>query len=75
MVASRARQLIAAAETAATVTAVTPDLPAPSSERVARELAPLRSDPPRLREVWTEAPPLLPNGNASAAPSARCLQM
>lgn len=55
MVASRARQLIAAAETAATVTDVTPDLPTPRNEAVARELAPLRSDPPRLREAWQQA--------------------
>lgn len=47
-------RLVAAAEV---VTVLEPvgSIPAPSSERVARELAPLRSDPPRLREAWSEA--------------------
>ena len=48
----RARQLMTAAEIGTTVPA---DLPAPRNEAVARELAPLRSDPPRLREAWQEA--------------------
>lgn len=50
---SRGRQLVAAAETVTTVTAG--GLPPPSSERVARELAPLaREDPEAAREVWEE---------------------
>jgi hypothetical protein len=53
-VASRARQLMAAAEVAS-VTDVTPELPTPSSEAVARELVPLRAEPETLREAWTEA--------------------
>lgn len=42
---------------AATVTAeLSPmgDIPSPASERVARELAPLRAEPETLREAWTE---------------------
>ncbi len=31
----------------------------PSSERVARELAPLRSEPEQMREAWQEAQPRL----------------
>lgn len=31
------------------------DTPAPASERVARELAPLRDEPEVMREAWTEA--------------------
>lgn len=50
----RAYDLTAAAEVSAAVSP-TGDIPAPSSERVARELAPLRSDPPRLREAWQSA--------------------
>jgi hypothetical protein len=51
-VASRGRQLIAAAET---VTSVTVDgLPAPANEAVARALVPLLGDPERLREAWSE---------------------
>lgn len=46
----RATQLITAAEAVTVVT--TGDTPAPRSERVARELVPLRSDPDRLREAW-----------------------
>lgn len=49
---SRARQLIAASETVTTVTAA--GLPAPASERQARELAPLRQDEPQLVETWRE---------------------
>lgn len=49
---SRARQLVAAAETVTTVTVE--GLPAPRNESVARELAPLRREPEQLREVWTE---------------------
>lgn len=60
MVASRARQLIGAAETVelleASVTNVTPQ-----SEAQARELAPLRGDPGRMSDVWAEA-----NGRAGA---------
>lgn len=50
----RAYDLTAAAEVSA---AVSPngDTPSPPNEAVARELAPLRSDPPRLREAWSEA--------------------
>lgn len=50
----RAYDLTAAAEVTA---AVSPngDTPSPPNEAVARELAPLRSDPPRLREAWSEA--------------------
>ena len=60
----RAGQLIDASEVVGAMT-TTVDTPVgemgttvptpPSSERVARELAPLRSDPPRLREAWSEA--------------------
>ena len=50
---SRARQLIGAAET---VTRVTVNgLPAPASERVARELAPLKDDQTELLAAWNEA--------------------
>lgn len=62
---SRAHRLIEASEVTgmlpmgntseASAVSPTGDIPAPSSERVARELAPLRSDPPRLREAWSEA--------------------
>lgn len=50
----RAYELIHASEIVGAVSA-TADIPAPSSERVARELAPLRADPPKLREAWTAA--------------------
>ena len=63
-VASRARQLIAAAETVTAVTAA--GLPAPSTEAVTREMAPLRSEPERLREVWAEAV-----DGADGAPTAK----
>lgn len=49
---SRARQLIGAAETVTTVTVQ--GLPAPRNEAVARELAPLRQEPEKLREKWSE---------------------
>jgi len=50
----RAYDLTAAAEA---VGALSPmgDIPLPRSERVARELAPLRSDPPAMREAWSAA--------------------
>jgi hypothetical protein len=50
---SRARQLIAGAETVTTVTGA--GLPAPASERVARELMTLRQDPETLQATWQEA--------------------
>lgn len=50
---SRARQLVAAAETVTTVTVA--GLPAPSNEAQARELAPLREEPEKLRATWAEA--------------------
>ena len=50
---SRARQLVAAAETVTTVTVA--GLPAPSNEAQARELAPLREEPEKLRAAWAEA--------------------
>lgn len=49
---SRARQLVAAAETVTDVTVS--GLPAPKTEAVARVLAPLRSEPQQMREAWTE---------------------
>jgi hypothetical protein len=49
----RASQLIAAAEVSTTVG--TSEIPAPANEAVARELAPLRGDPERLRDVWARA--------------------
>lgn len=49
---SRARQLVAAAETVTDVTVS--GLPAPKTEAVARVLAPLRSEPDQMREAWTE---------------------
>lgn len=50
----RAYDLTTAAEVTA---AVSPngDTPSPPNEAVARELAPLRADPPRLREAWQSA--------------------
>lgn len=50
----RAYDLTAAAEVTAEMSP-TGDTPVPSSERVARELAPLKSDPERVREAWSEA--------------------
>lgn len=50
----RAYQLIAAAETA-TLVSTNVDTPALRTEAVARELAPLRSEPDALREAWTDA--------------------
>jgi hypothetical protein len=58
---SRARQLVGAAETVTTVTVE--NLPAPSSERVARELASLPE--PEQREAWSEA--VEQNGRPTAA--------
>lgn len=56
--ASRGSQLIAAAHVAAMIQAENttgiPESSLPRTERVARELAPLRSDPPLLREAWRE---------------------
>lgn len=49
---SRARQLVAAAETVTTVTAA--GLPAPANERQARELVPLLDDEKQLVETWRE---------------------
>lgn len=61
----RAYQLIDAAEVVGSVSTVVDaegeptspagDVPAPKSERVARELAPLRDKPDALREAWDEA--------------------
>lgn len=50
----RAGQLIDASEVVGVMTTIV-DTPAPRNEAVARELAPLRTDPPRLREAWTAA--------------------
>lgn len=50
----RAGQLIDASEVVGVMTTIV-DTPAPRNEAVARELAPLRTDPPRLREAWTQA--------------------
>jgi hypothetical protein len=47
-----ASQLIVASETVAIAT--TTGLPAPSSESVARQLAPLRDEPEQVREAWAE---------------------
>jgi len=65
-VASRARQLIAAAEVVslASVTDVTPE-----SEAVARELAPLREEPDKLRAAWQEAV-----DNHDGKPTAKAVQ-
>lgn len=52
-VASRARQLISAAEVAQSVTTVT--LPPPVNEAQARELVPLRDDPETMRQAWQDA--------------------
>lgn len=49
----RASQMIQAAEVSTIVE--TRSLPTPRNEAVARELAPLRSEPAQLREVWTQA--------------------
>lgn len=49
----RARQLIGAALVAEALTVTT--VTVPTSERVARELAPLRSDPDRMAEAWSAA--------------------
>lgn len=51
--ASRARQLIGAAETVTTVTAT--GLPAPDNERQARALARLRDDPEAMTTAWSHA--------------------
>ena len=48
----RAYQLIDAAQVA-DVVSTNVDTPAPQTESVARELAPLRSEPTELREAWT----------------------
>lgn len=48
----RGNQLVDAAEM--TTVVVTLGLPAPTSERQARELAPLKDDPERVRETWEE---------------------
>jgi hypothetical protein len=50
----RAYDLLAAAEVTTTLSPVG-DIPQPKTERVARELAPLRRDPDALREAWSEA--------------------
>jgi hypothetical protein len=50
---SRARQLIAAAESVTTVTIA--GLPAPTNERQARELVALLDQPDELREAWARA--------------------
>lgn len=50
---SRARQLIGAAETVTTVTVG--GLPAPSSERQARALTPLKDEPEKMAQAWEEA--------------------
>lgn len=48
---TRAHRLIEAADMAATL----PMGNMPANERVARELAPLKADPERMREAWAEA--------------------
>lgn len=50
----RARQLIEAAEITK-ILAVAPESPAPKNDAQARELAPLREDPDKLRAAWQEA--------------------
>lgn len=66
---SRARQLMAAAET---VTVVTESgLPAPPNEGVARELMTLRSEPERMATVWAEAVERAPDGHAPTAAIVR----
>lgn len=62
----RARHLIAAAEVTAVIQDQSDTAVSLSSERVARELAPLRSEPDTLRQVWTEAVERS-NGNPTAA--------
>jgi hypothetical protein len=61
---SRARQLIAAAETVTLVTVGAG--PAPASERVARELVPLRKRPEVLQAAWLEAVAQDPDGDPPA---------
>lgn len=51
---SRAYQMIDLAEIRESVS-TTVDTPLPASERVARELAPLRDQPAAMREAWAEA--------------------
>lgn len=66
-VASRARQLIAAAQVAETVTNVT--LPAPRSEGVARELMTLRGNPAELEAAWSIA--VVNHGDSPTAAQVR----
>lgn len=51
----RAYDLTAAAEVTAELSPMGDTPPLPASERVARELAPLREEPTQLREAWSEA--------------------
>jgi site-specific DNA-methyltransferase (adenine-specific) len=63
MVASRARQLIGAAQVVANLESVT--IVTPDNESQARELAPL--EPDAQREVWKKVVETAPNGNYTAA--------
>lgn len=65
MVASRARQLISAANTVGNLLAVTNGNSLPANERTARELSGLAPD--EQRAVWAEAVATAPGGKVTAA--------
>jgi hypothetical protein len=64
----RAYELIQAAEVVEVVSSMD-DIPAPASERVARELRTLRSEPERMAEAWSEAVTV-----ANGKPTARVVR-
>lgn len=62
----RLYQLMSLVEVRAIVS-TTVDTPSPETERVARELAPLRSDPAAMNEVWADAVDEADGGQPTAA--------
>jgi hypothetical protein len=64
---------MAAAEVVDTVSAMA-DIPAPTSERQARELAPLRKEPEQLRQAWTSAVDEAEGEQPTAAQVARAVE-
>lgn len=66
----RAYQMIDAARVVDLVSTVV-DTEPPKSERVVRELAPLRDDPERMRAVWSEANERATNGHGPTAELVR----
>ncbi|MBA3688445.1 MAG: hypothetical protein H0W81_06425 [Chloroflexi bacterium] len=64
-----AKRLVMAAETVALMTVPIGTVPPPASESIARELAPLRDQPEKLKAAWSEAVEI--NGDKPTAAAVR----